>query len=788
MKKGVFIAFLSAGVVVFLISIYGHVRLHKRPGLPQEMTQSSIKQLDQTKILTEKDIEFFLSTKAIGERVYVIYEEGGVTKEKNFNLIPFYFQTSTHIIFLVIGLVGFVIGSLVFILRPEEARTRVFYLAFLAFSATVIISHGFFCIQKEWTSFVPSVLFYLLYAFVPALLMHFILFFYRSTMIKNVGLIYIPAVFFAGLLISLFLYSVLNASIVYFRYFQTAYYVFRYYVFIYIITSVIILILGYRKSSTTEEKAQIKWIYYFLLIGIGPFLLLYQLPLLLRLTPFLSEELSSVFFIFIPVGFAFSIIRFRLMNIELIINRSLVYSILTIFTVSVYLLSVRFFHGLVSRVVVIQEAVVAVIAALAAAAVFNPARGKIQYFVDKSFFRLTYDYRENIRSFNEEAHKIADTTHLTDLFMTAVNAALPLEHIGILVYASKGGVRIILVQRNDAYSLKPFTPLVLGTKKVLARKKAVQIEEGLDFSQEEKLENLNLEIAFALPFRSAALSGFVTLGRKKSGAKFTHDDIELLMGLAEGMALNIERVRLQEEVILERAEKQKLDELNKMKTEFISTISHELRTPMSSIQGLSEMLQSGKIKDRTKEEKILSVMTEECSRLSRFLHNILDMGKIEQDAKTYSFARADVQPLIDETLDLFRSQLESEGFVIHKEVVQKPLFLNVDKDAIKQALINLVDNAIKYSADKKEITLKVVDQKTAVVIQVQDKGIGISELDQKRIFSEFYRTVEAVQHSPQGVGLGLKVVNHIMQAHQGEIKCESQQGEGSTFSLIFPKP
>jgi len=787
MSKKKFQIYLFGGLVVVLISIYGHIRLHKRPGLPQNIATSEIRQIDETKILIEKDVEFFLSTKVIGDRVRLIYETEGTTREKDVHLIPYYYQTSTHIVFLVIGLVGFVVGLLVFILRPEEPRTRVFYLAFLAFSAPVIISSGYFSIQKAWFSYLPGVLFYLLYAFVPALMLHFILFFYRTSVLKRIGLIYIPAVFFAGLLIGLFLYTALNTSIFHFRYFQKAYYIFRHYVFIYIVTSVIFLILAYRKSSTKEEQAQLKWIYYFLLLGLGPFIILYQLPLLLRFTPVLSEEFSSVFFIFIPIGFAISIIRFRLMNIELIINRSLVYSFLTIFTVSVYLFSVRVFQGLISRIVVVQEATVTAIAALAAAAVFHPARRKIQHFVDKSFFRIAYDYRENIRSFNKEAHQIAETSLLVDLFLSKVNTVLPLDHIGIVVFAYKGGVRTLLVKRDGDTSLELLAPDLTGTHAVMARKKAVQVENGLNFAQEHKLENLKLELAFPLPFRSAALSGFVTLGKKKSGAKFTRDDIELLMGLAEGVALNLERIRLQEEVILEQAEIQKLDELNRMKTEFISTVSHEIRTPLSSIHGLSELLQSGKIKDRIEEEKVLNIMAEECGRLSRFMHNILDMGKIEQDAKTYSCARVDVRPVITETIQLFRSQLESGGFLVQTEIPEEPVFLVIDRDAVKQALTNLVDNAIKYSSEKREITIRLIEQENDVTIQIQDKGIGIRERDRDKIYTNFYRASEAVQHSPQGVGLGLKVVRHIMQAHKGEITCKSQLGKGSTFSLVFPK-
>ena len=119
---------------------------------------------------------------------------------------------------------------------------------------------------------------------------------------------------------------------------------------------------------------------------------------------------------------------------------------------------------------------------------------------------------------------------------------------------------------------------------------------------------------------------------------------------------------------------------------------------------------------------------------------------------------------------------------------QEPLILDVDRDAVKQALTNLVDNAIKYSSEKREISIKLIEQNSAIVIQIQDSGIGISEQDQENIFVSFFRTAEAVKHSPKGVGLGLKVVKHIMLAHRGKIDLDSQLGKGSTFKLIFPKP
>jgi signal transduction histidine kinase len=369
-----------------------------------------------------------------------------------------------------------------------------------------------------------------------------------------------------------------------------------------------------------------------------------------------------------------------------------------------------------------------------------------------------------------------------------VKKTIPLEHLGLLVYLFKDGNQNILLGREEDRDLKSLGSRMLGKSKILARRKGMRTELGVDFSEENLIEERNLEMLIPMPFRSTALAGFMSVGRKKSGSRFTRDDIEMLLTMAEALALNLERIQLQEEVIYERAEKEKYDEISRLKTEFVSNVSHEIRTPMSSIQGMSEILQQGKIKGKKKQEELLSLMTRECSRLSQFLHNILDFGKIEQKMKEYHFERTNVCPVVEEVLEIFQYRLESLGFSLTTGIPKNPLFLNVDRNAFKQALTNLLDNAIKYSSDKREISVHLAEKNTHVEIHVKDSGIGIPERERGRIFSGFYRTYKAKSLDVKGVGLGLKIVKHIVQAHEGEIRLKSRPGKGSTFILIFPKP
>jgi signal transduction histidine kinase len=788
MKKVPFILSLFIGSFVTIICIYGFILLTQRTGLPPEIDQKKLVQVDDIEFKNSLDILFVLSQRSIGETSTFYLEEEGQIVKREAAYAPFYPRRLFPIIYLIIGLFCLVIGMIVFLFRSADKRAQIFYFASLAFASAIIISGGLYCLSESWLSYIPGILFYLAYSFAPALLLHFSLCFSQINIKKGELFIYFPALVFFILEVTTFLLSSLRSSIEIHRIYQSSLYAFRIYMIIYVFLSIIVFIVRYKRAFLEEEKAQIKWVFYGLIVGLGPFTLLSQLPRTFNLDPFVTEELATLFFVFVPLGLAFSIIRFKLMGIELVIKRSIVYSVLTVFTVSIYLFSVLLFQNIFTQFFSTTETVVSVFGALVAAAVFHPARKKIQLLVDKAFFRVSYDYKRSILSFNERAHQMVSNEHLVNFFLLKVKKTLPLEHMGVSVFDIQSGTRRLLIGKNGGRALEFAAAFDFKSDKIFSRKKAVRTEENLDFSCEKILEEQNLEIVIPLLFRSSDLEGCITIGKKKSEQRFSRDDLELLRTMAGELSLNLERIRLQEEVFEERAEREKLAELNRLKTEFVSSVSHELRTPMSSIQGLAQILQEGKIKDRTKQEELLNLVSSESSRLSQFIHNVLDFGKIEQQVKTYNFDHVELQPLVNEVVNLAQHRLESEGFKIKTQFPKRTISLKIDPDAVKQVLTNLIDNAIKYSSDKKEIEIEVTEEKTEVYIQIKDKGIGIPADAQKKIFEGFFRHSGAVKSNPKGVGLGLMIVKHIMDAHRGKVKVESVPGKGSTFSLIFLKP
>jgi len=227
-------------------------------------------------------------------------------------------------------------------------------------------------------------------------------------------------------------------------------------------------------------------------------------------------------------------------------------------------------------------------------------------------------------------------------------------------------------------------------------------------------------------------------------------------------------------------------EILKIKSDFVSSVSHEFKTPLTSIKALTERLQEGKVKDPSKVEQYFSVISQDTEKLTRLVKNILDFSKIEEGKKEYEFAETDIAQFVVQQIENFRKGEIQKGVRIHAQIPKDIPHLSVDKDALSQALINLLDNALKFSPDKKEIYVNVKKDAENVIIEVKDKGIGISQDDLNKIFDKFYQARNALKHSVKGTGLGLTLVKHIVEAHGGRISVESKISQGSTFSLIFP--
>ena len=226
---------------------------------------------------------------------------------------------------------------------------------------------------------------------------------------------------------------------------------------------------------------------------------------------------------------------------------------------------------------------------------------------------------------------------------------------------------------------------------------------------------------------------------------------------------------------------------SRMKSDFVSNVSHELRTPLSLIRMFAETLSMGRIKTEKKKHEYYDIITGETERLSHLVNNILDFSKMESGRKKFQFVGFDINQIIEKTLNTYKFHLENNGFKYSFDKSNETLIIKGDEQSIGESFINILDNAIKYSKDVKEITIRTGASRKTVWFEVEDRGIGISTIDQKHVFEKFFRVSTGLVHDVKGSGLGLALVDYIVKSHNGEIEISGKLGAGSKFRLIFPR-
>ncbi len=231
----------------------------------------------------------------------------------------------------------------------------------------------------------------------------------------------------------------------------------------------------------------------------------------------------------------------------------------------------------------------------------------------------------------------------------------------------------------------------------------------------------------------------------------------------------------------------RLKELERIRQDFVANVSHELRTPLTTIKGYAETLLEGALKEDVASQ-FVQVIKKHTDRLTKIVEDLLVLSKIESKEFRLNLELLSLPELINEVLDLAKDAAVKKNISITKNEISPSLLVEADRNYLEQVLVNLLDNAIKYTPEGGKVTVSAIekDQKE-IEISVQDNGIGIPQKDLPRIFERFYRVDKGRSQELGGTGLGLSIVKHIIQVHRGRIWAESQLGKGSTFYFTLPK-
>ncbi|MDH4197707.1 MAG: ATP-binding protein [Candidatus Aminicenantes bacterium] len=226
--------------------------------------------------------------------------------------------------------------------------------------------------------------------------------------------------------------------------------------------------------------------------------------------------------------------------------------------------------------------------------------------------------------------------------------------------------------------------------------------------------------------------------------------------------------------------------LARQKTTFVTNVSHELKTPLTSIRMFAEMLKEGRQPDADKQRNYLGLMVSETERLTRLINNVLDFSKMERGQKSYTKKRLEAARLVEDVVESQRPRLEHDGFSVSFDDSSGGALVEADEEALKQALLNLLSNAEKYSGPAKLVDVEAAPGDGAVLVRVMDRGIGVPPAEAKKIFKEFYRVDHSLSSEAHGSGLGLAIAQRIVRDHGGDIRCLPREGGGSVFEVSLP--
>lgn len=740
--------------------------------------------IDGIAISSREQIEVYLDSKNTGENITAKIRNSFGSRNISLSLVHFY-PVYYKFMALAAGILFFLIS--VFVLLKSASRRQALAFHNVTVSAAVIImtTWGNYNTYPEGSGYAVRFLFHTAYALAPTLFLHFTLIFPTDRMRKP---LIISAYMVSAMLLTALNIQFMNmsgsysaeTSAEYIRWFNYA----RYYIILCVLLSIVIFAKTYNGLSSEADRKKLKWILLGFILGPVSFVLLWVLPQSITTYGLMPEEAVLILMSAIPITFGIAIVKYHLYDIDLIINRSIVYTIaLSLLTILYAAIVFAAAYVISSRYIFIST-----LAAVIMALVFQPVKTKTQKLVDKKFFRVRYNFREAIGSAFRLLQSSNSIPDLAETLLTETGKLIPVRNAAFFSYNRYGNYICLISHRN--FPLFACHKIFLSTQSAgfleslpVAAGNSTEHEVPVRAFHCPALEKRNIALVFPVT-ASGELLGLLTTGSKKSGDKYYVEDYDLLIQLCSETAVSWERIMLQESIIRERLEKNRLKELNQMKSFFVSSVSHEFKTPLTSIRLFSELI--GKDHHIENRDRYLSIIRGESDRLSQMLDNVLDLTRIERGIKQYSFKFCDLNNIVKSALEIMEYQLIMHGFQVHKIYsFQNPVIM-ADSDAVTECIVNLISNTIKYSADEKVLCVETRSSAGEHLLIIEDHGIGIHADELEKIFEPYYRSSHDENGVIPGTGLGLAIVKHTMDAHHGSIRIKSELDKGTTITLVFP--
>ena len=808
-QKKSFYLFLGAWILLTALALYN---LSLQPGLPftpQEGTDG-ISIGDTLTVNTKKtsyvplivgidgipaaslyDIEAIIDSKKIGEKVTINLSDNSSLE---YYLIP---HNDFWFVFLM-GILGFsfyIISVLVWEKRNKN------YERYFSYSGLML---GFM-LAMSWPGMylplLPSLLliisFFLTYSLGLVAFLYFSFHFPTSTFSEKSTRIIKRVFLVLGLVLALILilaffnknFQISPESI---SIFHSVYRLFRAFIFLTLFFSMINIIRNHIRKPNPVNRRKLQWILWGIFLGTFPFIFLWDIPHIFNLHPFVPEWITNLALLIIPISIAIAMLRYRLFDIEIVLSRSLIYSLIIIILVGVYVFSVGGLSLVVFNELSFQSPILSIFAALIIALIFNPLRSNVQNFVNKKFFRISYDRFMSLQTFTHDLENSSEAEQLLNELKRHFHRDIPLTHQRFLVHHNKEWQ--IFNPREE-----PCDDLLQW----LQKENLYQDEQILiNIRKLEKIEN-NLSIVTAdipLPWIVMITIGNYAswfLREKSSGMRFWKEDLDLATQMAKATHQRWEKLDyiFQKQKEVERIQAAKMESLRRL----VAGVAHEINTPIGAISSssdvsnraifkLKDILDKGHLNEKLAKHLVNKALTAiensnknnliASERIAKIVANLKKFARLDE-AK---YQMADVNECIESTSCLIEAEVENR-ITIRRDYGDLPE-IYCSPSSLNQVFMALFKNSMEAIKDKGEIKIRTFLNEDDINIEIIDNGNGIPQENISVIFEVGF-TTKGVK---VGVGLGLSICYIIIVAeHKGNIDVSSELGKGTTVTITLPR-
>jgi len=559
------------------------------------------------------------------------------------------------------------------------------------------------------------------------------------------------------------------------------------------------------RDPLTRQKAKVViWGFFLTFMGSTPFVIGTLILKHMAFFWFLPVSLMML-----PLSIGYAILARNLFDVDRLIRNTISYGLATGFALLLLFIIMGTLSLALQSVTGQSSRLAAVVSTLLVALAFRPLYHNTGRLIDRRFFKARFEYRETLQKGGRIFASIIELSELLNMVLDTVMDALKVENGAVLLrdrerdyfetvaerdYSDQGSFSFAEEEGEaERIPVGAAHPLMLRLERE-GKPLDLQGLEGLGGEHDKLISGLMHKRGFVLlvpVIYEKTLIGALGLGPKRSGAFYSSEEVELVHTLMIQTAVSIENARKVEKlktmVELETSYRD-LKALDELKDNFLSMVSHDLRTPMTGIQGYAYIL-----KDMVRDEqqkKYLEVILSQSDRLLRLINDLLDIQKFESGRMEMEFEDLDLRTVVVMTADAFDGAVRGKDVILQRELPESEVKVRGNGDRLQQALANLISNAIKFSPDKGKVTVRLgVSNRggqSAARVSVSDQGPGIPADLHDKLFTKFGQVHKEAREKLQGSGLGLVLARQIIESHDGSVGFTTEPGAGSEFFFLLP--